>query len=76
MTGDTYRIGMAVVIEVLCVIVTLIAALDTVADFRGWPNVTEDIDAWTQKNPWLARALVLFLFVLLAHFVLNPLPRG
>ena len=76
MTGDTYRLGMAAVIEVLCVIVTLIAALDTVADFRGWPNVTEDIDGWTHRNPWLARALVLFLFVLLAHFVLNPLPRG
>lgn len=76
MTTDTYRIGMAAVIWVLCLIVTYIAAFDTAADIRGWPNVTERIDGWTRNNPWLARALVLFLFTLLAHFVLNPLPRG
>lgn len=76
MTGDTYRVGMAAVIFVLCLIVTFIAALDTLADINGWRSVTERIDDWTRKNPWLARALVLFLFTLLAHFVLNPLPRG
>ena len=76
MTGDTYRMGMAAVIFVLCLIVTYISLLDTIADFKGWPNVTERIDDWTNKNPWLARAVVVALFTLLAHFVLNPLPRG
>ena len=76
MTTDTYRVGAAFVIEALCLILVYIALFDTIADIRGWPNVTERIDRWTQRNPWLARALVLFLFVLLAHFVLNPLPRS
>ena len=70
---DTYSIGMAAVVWVVTFIAVFVTTLDAVADFRGWPTVSEQIGAWAADNPWLARGVVCVLFVLLAHFTLNPL---
>ena len=70
---DTYSVGMAYVIWAITLIGLFVALVDALSDIRGWPTVSDQIGDWSSRNPWLARALVALLFVLLAHFVLNPL---
>ncbi len=70
---DTYSVGMAVVIWVITAIGFVVALVDAFFDVKDWPTVSDQIGDWSLRNPWLARALVALLFVLLAHFVLNPL---
>ena len=70
---DTYSVGMAWVIWVITGIGFIVAFVDVVSDLKDWPTVSDQIGDWSLRNPWLARALVALLFILLAHFVLNPL---
>jgi hypothetical protein len=70
---DTYSVGMAWVIWVITGIGFIVAFVDVVCDLKDWPTVSDQIGDWSLRNPWLARALVALLFILLAHFVLNPL---
>jgi hypothetical protein len=70
---DTYSVGMAWVIWVITGIGFIVAFVDVVSDLNDWPTVSDQIGDWSLRNPWLARALVALLFILLAHFVLNPL---
>ena len=70
---DTYSVGMAWVIWVITGIGVIVASVDVVCDLKDWPTVSDQIGDWSLRNPWLARALVALLFILLAHFVLNPL---
>jgi hypothetical protein len=70
---DTYSLGMAGVIWAITFIGLFVSLLDVVFDLKDWPTVSDQIGDWSLRNPWLARALVALLFVLLAHFVLNPL---
>ena len=70
---DTYSVGMASVIWAITFIGLFVSLVDVVCDLRDWPTVSDQIGDWSLRNPWLARLLVAVLFVLLAHFVLNPL---
>jgi hypothetical protein len=70
---DTYSVGMAWVIWVITGIGVIVACVDVVCDLKDWPTVSDQIGDWSLRNPWPARALVALLFILLAHFVLNPL---
>ncbi|HEY3217612.1 MAG TPA: hypothetical protein VGK15_00830 [Candidatus Limnocylindria bacterium] len=70
---DTYSVGMASVIWAITFIGLFVSLVDAVSDLRDWPTVSDQIGDWSLRNPWLARLLVTVLFVLLAHFVMNPL---
>jgi hypothetical protein len=70
---DTYSVGMASVIWAITFIGLFVSLVDAVSDLRDWPTVSDQIGDWSLRNPWLARLLVAVLFVLLAHFVMNPL---
>jgi hypothetical protein len=70
---DTYSVGMAWVIWAITGIGLFVSLVDAISDAKDWPTVSDQIGDWSLRNPWLARALVALLFILLAHFVLNPL---
>jgi len=70
---DTYPWGMTAVIWLVFGLLAAIAALEAFCEFKGWPAMSDRIADWSVGNPWLARSLVTALFVLLAHFVMNPL---
>lgn len=71
---DTYSIGMAVVIWLVFGILFVISVLEAYCDVKGWPTISNQIARWSKRNSWLSGAIIAALFILLAHFVLNPLP--
>ena len=70
---DTYSIGMALVIWLVFGLLFAISVLEAYCDIRGWPTISNQIASWSKRDRWLSAAIVAALFVLLAHFVLNPL---
>ncbi len=73
--SDTYPIGMAFVVWGITVIVFAISLIEVFCDYKGWPTVGYQIGEWSERNPWLAYVYIFASFLLLAHFVLNPLPK-
>ena len=73
MTIQTYPPGSAVVIGVLFGILTAVAALELVCDWKGWPSISHQVEGWADTHPWFSGGLLAIFFILLGHFVLNPL---
>ena len=71
--SDTYSVGMAAVIWLIFGFLFAISVLEAYCDFKGWPTISNQVAHWSQRNRWLSGAIVAALFILLAHFVLNPL---
>jgi hypothetical protein len=64
---------MAITIWVLFLILTGIAAIDAYCEYRRWPLIGDRVAAWSERDPWPALGVITAVFVLVAHFVLNPL---
>jgi len=70
---DTYSLGMAIAIWSVFGLLGIISVLEVYCDVRRWPTISNRIAGWARVNRWLSAAIVAALFILLAHFVLNPL---
>lgn len=74
-TSGSYTAGIVGVILTIAVGLSFISLLELVCEIKGWPTISARVEEWSDKNPWLARALITVVFVFLAHFVLNPLQK-
>lgn len=71
---DTFSVGMALVVWSLTLILAVVLWLDLDLHRKGWPTVGDQLRVWAADNPWWSFGMVLILFTILGHFVLNPLP--
>jgi hypothetical protein len=71
---DTFAIGMAAVVWFLAGALAVVLWFDLDLHRRALPTVGDQLRVWSAGNPWWSAVVVLVMFTLLAHFVLNPLP--
>ena len=73
MTIQAYPPGSAAVVAVLFFILWLTAVLEALCEFKGWPSLSHELEGWADTHPWFSGAVLAIFFILLGHFVLNPL---
>ncbi len=71
---DTYEAGVAWVIIIVFAALFFISSLDAACELFRLPSIGYRVNRWSAANGWYAGALILLVAVLLAHFLLNPLP--
>lgn len=71
--ADTYRVGVAIVVGGIFVILVVVALIELWCELLNIPSLSARIDAWTQKRRWFALGLIVGWAMLLAHFFLNAL---
>jgi putative Mn2+ efflux pump MntP len=65
---------MAFVVGSICLLFTLIAAIEFWCELVGWRSIARSLDEWSLINRWFAGALLVVVGIFFAHFLLNPLP--
>ncbi len=71
---DTYEAGVTQLLVIIFAVLFTIALLDAICELFDLPSIGERVEQWSKANKWYAGALILLMGMLLAHFLLNPLP--
>lgn len=70
---QAYPPGSAVVVAVLFAILWLTAFLEVLCEWNRWPSLSHKMERWADTHRWFSGGLLAIFFILLCHFVLNPL---
>ncbi len=71
---DTYADGVGFITGAIFGAFIFLALLEFYFELNTQPPIAERVRKWAERNSWYVSALVLTWSMLLAHFVLHPLP--
>jgi hypothetical protein len=71
--GDaSYKVGVTLVVAFVFILFWAISLLDILFAVRRWNSIALRVQEWSRLNPWFSYGLLLLVFMLLTHFLANP----